>query len=36
MTTPLNGRPVSLVTGANKGIGLETVGRLLAPGTACI
>ncbi len=32
MTTPLNGRPVSLVTGANKGIGLETAGRLVGAG----
>ena len=32
MTTPLNGVPVSLVTGANKGIGLEMVRRLIGAG----
>lgn len=32
MTTPLSGAPVSLVTGANKGIGLETAGRLVGAG----
>lgn len=32
MTAPLSGVPVSLVTGANKGIGLETVGRLAGAG----
>jgi NAD(P)-dependent dehydrogenase (short-subunit alcohol dehydrogenase family) len=32
MTTPLNDAPVSLVTGANKGIGLETVRRLVGAG----
>ncbi|WP_198351320.1 SDR family NAD(P)-dependent oxidoreductase [Flavisphingomonas formosensis] len=30
--TPLNGAPVSLVTGANRGIGLETVRRLVGAG----
>src|ERR1039458_7503325 len=30
--TPLNGMPVSLVSGANKGIGLETVRRLIGAG----
>lgn len=32
MTALLSGVPVSLVTGANKGIGLETVGRLAGAG----
>lgn len=32
MTAPLNGTPVSLVTGASKGIGLESVGRLVGAG----
>jgi NAD(P)-dependent dehydrogenase (short-subunit alcohol dehydrogenase family) len=32
MTTPSNGMPVSLVTGANKGIDLETVRRLIGAG----
>ena len=32
MTTPSSGPPVSLVTGANKGIGLETVRRLIGAG----
>jgi NAD(P)-dependent dehydrogenase (short-subunit alcohol dehydrogenase family) len=32
MTAPLGGAPVSLVTGANRGIGLETVGRLADAG----
>ena len=32
MTTPPDGLPVSLVTGANKGIGLETVRRLIGAG----
>jgi NAD(P)-dependent dehydrogenase (short-subunit alcohol dehydrogenase family) len=32
MTTPHDGVAVSLVTGANKGIGLETVGRLVGAG----
>jgi NAD(P)-dependent dehydrogenase (short-subunit alcohol dehydrogenase family) len=32
MTAPLSGAPVSLVTGANKGIGLETVRRLAGAG----
>jgi NAD(P)-dependent dehydrogenase (short-subunit alcohol dehydrogenase family) len=32
MAIPLNGAPVSLVTGANKGIGLETVGPLVGAG----
>jgi NAD(P)-dependent dehydrogenase (short-subunit alcohol dehydrogenase family) len=32
MTAPPSGAPVSLVTGANRGIGLETVGRLADAG----
>ncbi|MGC2485087.1 MAG: SDR family NAD(P)-dependent oxidoreductase [Acidimicrobiales bacterium] len=32
MSGPSNGAPVSLVTGANKGIGLETVRRLIGAG----
>jgi NAD(P)-dependent dehydrogenase (short-subunit alcohol dehydrogenase family) len=32
MTAPPGGAPVSLVTGANRGIGLETVGRLADAG----
>jgi NAD(P)-dependent dehydrogenase (short-subunit alcohol dehydrogenase family) len=32
MTTPHDGAAVSLVTGANKGIGLETAGRLVSAG----
>lgn len=32
MTTPHDGVPISLVTGANKGIGLETAGRLVGAG----
>jgi NAD(P)-dependent dehydrogenase (short-subunit alcohol dehydrogenase family) len=32
MKTPSNSTPVSLVTGANKGIGLETVRRLIGAG----
>ena len=31
-TPPLNSIPVSLVTGANKGIGLEAVRRLIGAG----
>jgi NAD(P)-dependent dehydrogenase (short-subunit alcohol dehydrogenase family) len=32
MTAPPSGAPVSLITGANRGIGLETVGRLADAG----
>jgi len=32
MTTPPTGGPVSLVTGADKGIGMETVRRLVGSG----
>jgi NAD(P)-dependent dehydrogenase (short-subunit alcohol dehydrogenase family) len=36
MSTESASAPVALVTGADKGIGLETARRLAGPGTGCI